>query len=254
MRVRVNSVLPSPESSLMPASLSESPSIPSMRSSATSNVVRVQDLRKAFDTAQGPLPILDGVSFSVPAGQRLAVTGDSGCGKSTLLHILAGLEPFDDGDVEVAGRSLAGLDDAARAKLRRAEVAVVFQQFNLIPSLTIADNVAFQARVAGKLDRDWLAALLERLGIAELRNRYPEQVSGGQQQRAAVARALAVKPTLLLADEPTGNLDETASAAVLDAMNDLVAEVGATLILVTHSDAIAEALDRRLRLSGGKVA
>ncbi len=216
--------------------------------------VRVERLRKSFDTAQGPLLILDGVSFSVPKGGRLAVTGESGCGKSTLLHILAGLEPYDSGHVEVGGVSLSGLSDAARTRLRRADVAVVFQQFNLIPSLTIADNVAFQARVAGAYDANWRDALLERLGIGDLKHRYPEQLSGGQQQRAAIARALCVRPKLLLADEPTGNLDEGSSGAVLRAMNELVEDVGATLVLITHSDAIAATMDLRLRLVGGKVA
>ncbi|GHG81475.1 ABC transporter ATP-binding protein [Pseudodonghicola xiamenensis] len=199
-------------------------------------------------------PVLRGVSLGLAAGETLALTGESGSGKSTLLHLASALDSFDSGEIRLEGTALSGLDDTGRARLRRERVALVFQQFNLIPSLSVAQNLAFHARLAGRLDRDWLAELTERLGLAELTARYPEQLSGGQQQRVAIGRALAARPALLLADEPTGNLDETASAAVMDLMLDLVRASGTALFLVTHSQAVAARADRHLHLAAGRVA
>ena len=145
------------------------------------------------------------------------------------------------------------LDDTGRAALRRSQVALVFQQFNLIPSLTVAQNLAFHARLGRRHDPARTAVLADRLGLAALANRYPETLSGGQQQRVAIGRALALRPALLLADEPTGNLDEATGDAVLALMLELVAETGTALLLVTHSDRIAARLDRRVHLTGGTV-
>ncbi|MBI1394285.1 MAG: ATP-binding cassette domain-containing protein [Alphaproteobacteria bacterium] len=214
-------------------------------------VVRAQGLVKSFDDAGRVIRVLNGASIMVGPGERVAITGESGCGKSTFLHVVAGLEPFDDGEVIVAGQRLAALSEDERTRLRRSDVAVVFQQFNLIPSLTVRDNVAFQARIAGRWDPAWGEDLMRRLGVDELASRYPEKLSGGQQQRVAIARALAVRPKILMADEPTGNLDEATSEAVVKAMNELVRFTGAALLMVTHSNALAARLDRRLRLSGG---
>lgn len=216
-------------------------------------LLEIRDVRKTYPGASAR-PILRGVSLRLAAGETLALTGESGSGKSTLLHLAAALDRFDSGEITLAGTALSGLGDAGRAALRRRQVALVFQQFNLIPSLTVAQNLSFHARLGGRLDRAWMDELTGRLGLSELTGRYPEQLSGGQQQRVAIGRALAARPALLLADEPTGNLDETASRAVLDLMLDLVEDSGTALFLVTHSDRIADRLSRRAHLSGGRIA
>jgi putative ABC transport system ATP-binding protein len=154
----------------------------------------------------------------------------------------------------VGGRNIAVLDDVALAAFRRTEAGLVFQHFNLIPSLDVAANLSFQARLAGRCDEAWLATLTQRLGLEQLLARYPEQLSGGQQQRVAIGRALASRPSLLLADEPTGNLDEATGDAVLDLMLSLVRETGVTLLMVTHSNRLAARLDRRLHLHAGRLA
>jgi len=154
----------------------------------------------------------------------------------------------------VDGREITTLGDKALADYRRGTVGLVFQQFNLIPSLDVAANLAFQARLAGRHDREWCRVLAERLGLSQLLARYPEQLSGGQQQRVAIGRALAPRPRLILADEPTGNLDEATGDAVLDLMLSLQAETGAGLLMVTHSARLAARLGRRLHLAGGRLS
>jgi putative ABC transport system ATP-binding protein len=217
-------------------------------------LLRVRDVQKIFATADGPVPILRGVSFDLDAGGTLALTGESGSGKSTLLHLVAGLDAPDAGSIEIAGRDVAGLDDRARAAMRRGEVGLVFQQFNLIPSLSVADNLSFHARLAGRHDPARTDAMAERLGLGAHLSRYPEQLSGGQQQRVAIGRTLAAAPKLVLADEPTGNLDEETGASVLELMLELVAESGAGFLMVTHSPRLAARMGARLHLTGGLVA
>ncbi len=214
----------------------------------------ITDLHKSFASTEGPIPVLRGVSLELAPGASLALTGESGSGKSTLLHIAAGLEPADRGEVRVAGAAMTGTDDDTRARLRRGTVGLVFQQFNLIPSLTVAGNLAFQARLADRHDPDWTDALAQRLGLADLVARYPEALSGGQQQRVAVGRCLAARPAVVLADEPTGNLDEATGDAVLDLLLEACAEAGAALLLVTHSPRLAARCDARLHLRAGVVA
>ena len=214
----------------------------------------VQALTKRFPGDAGPVTVLDGVDLVLDAGETLALTGESGSGKSTLLHVIAGLEPADEGRVHLAGRDLTTLDDTARAELRRESLGIVFQQFNLIPSLTVAQNIAFQARLAGRSNTDWTDALTARLGLSDQAAKYPEELSGGQQQRVAIGRALAPRPALLLADEPTGNLDEATGDKVLDLMMELTLETGAALLMVTHSQRLAGRLSRRLHLSHGRLA
>jgi putative ABC transport system ATP-binding protein len=216
-------------------------------------VLTIDDVVKSYASAEGPVRVLDGVSLSLAAGESLALTGESGSGKSTLLHLAGGLDRPDTGEVVVGGEALSALDDAGLARVRRTLVGIVFQQFNLIPSLTVAANLSFQARLAGRQDRAWEARLAEGLGLSGLLRRYPEELSGGQQQRVAIGRALAGRPGLILADEPTGNLDEATGEAVLALMLGLVAEAGAALLMVTHSERLAGRLDRRLHLSGGRV-
>ncbi|MFA5952509.1 MAG: ABC transporter ATP-binding protein [Hyphomicrobium sp.] len=213
--------------------------------------LRVVGLRKNYATPQGPLTVLRGVDLALPAGATLALMGESGCGKSTLLHLVAGLDEADGGEIWLDDVEISALSDERRAGLRRETIGLVFQQFNLIPSLTVASNLAFQARIAGRLDPAWQKELTARLSLDGLETRYPEQLSGGQQQRVAIGRALAVKPRLILADEPTGNLDEATGDEVLALTLELVAATGAAFLMVTHSSRLAAKLDHRLLLTSG---
>ncbi len=217
-------------------------------------VLRVRELTKTYRSAGEQVAVLRGVNLDVAAGERVALTGESGSGKSTLLHLIAGLDRADSGEVRLADASVGDLSDAARAALRRDRLGLVFQQFNLIPSLSVDDNLKFQSRIADRHDAAWHAELVERLGLGDLLRRYPEQLSGGQQQRVAIGRALAVKPPLLLADEPTGNLDEATADEVLALTRDLVARTGCSLLMVTHSARLAATLDRQISLHAGLIA
>jgi len=217
-------------------------------------LLSVRDLTKTFSGPDGPVTVLSGISLNLAAGETLALTGESGSGKSTLLHLVGGLDTADSGTIHLAGQEITKLDDTARAGLRRSTVGVVFQQFNLIPSLDVAANIAFQSRLAGRHDSAWCATLAQRLGLDAQLRKYPENLSGGQQQRVAIARTLAARPQLVLADEPTGNLDESTADAVLALMLDLVRETGAALLTVTHSERIAARMSRRLHLRAGQLA
>ena len=216
-------------------------------------LLELDDVSKTYPTGEGPLQVLRGVSLGLAAGESLALTGESGSGKSTLLHLAGGLDRPDSGAIRFQGRNIAGASDRELAEYRRIHVGLVFQQFNLIPSLDVGANLAFQARLGGRHDAEWTRRLAERLGLAKLLDRYPEQLSGGQQQRVAIGRALAGRPQLILADEPTGNLDEATGDAVLDLMLSLMAETGAALLMVTHSMRLAARLDRRLHLAAGRL-
>jgi putative ABC transport system ATP-binding protein len=216
-------------------------------------VLSVRNLTKTYRTAGEEIAVLRGLNLDIAAGERVALTGESGSGKSTLLHLIAGLDAADGGEIRLNDTSMTGLSDAGRAALRRDRLGLVFQQFNLIPSLSVEDNLAFQSRIAGKHDAAWHAELAERLGLAKLLRRYPEQLSGGQQQRVAIGRALATRPALLLADEPTGNLDEDTADAVLALARDLVARTGCGFLMVTHSARLAATLDRQVTLHAGRV-
>jgi putative ABC transport system ATP-binding protein len=217
-------------------------------------VLRVRELTKTYRSAGEQVAVLRGVNLDVAAGERVALTGESGSGKSTLLHLIAGLDRADGGEVRLADASIGDLNDAGRAALRRDRLGLVFQQFNLIPSLSVEDNLKFQSRIADRHDAAWHAELVERLGLGGLLRRYPEQLSGGQQQRVAIGRALAIKPVLLLADEPTGNLDEATADQVLALTRDLVTRTGCGLLMVTHSTRLAATLDRQVNLHGGLIA
>ena len=222
--------------------------------SDTPSVLSVRHLTKTYRSAGEQIEVLRGVNLSVAAGERVALTGESGSGKSTLLHLIAGLDRADDGEIRLGDTPLSGLTDAGRAALRREKLGLVFQQFNLIPSLNIEDNLVFQSRIAGRHDAAWHGELVERLGLGHLLRRYPEQLSGGQQQRVAIGRALAIKPLLLLADEPTGNLDEATADDVLALARDLVAQTGCGFLMVTHSARLAATLDRQVNLHAGLIA
>ena len=216
-------------------------------------MLAVRNLTKTYRSGGEQTKVLRGVNLDIAPGERVALTGESGSGKSTLLHLIAGLDSPDSGEIRLDSASITDLNDAGRAALRRDRLGLVFQQFNLIPSLNVSDNLAFQSRIAGRHDAAWHDELVERLGLAKLLKRYPEQLSGGQQQRVAIGRALATKPALLLADEPTGNLDEATADSVLALARELVARTGCGFLMVTHSTRLAATLDRQVTLHAGLI-
>jgi len=217
-------------------------------------ILTIDAVRKSYPSTEGPIEILKGINLSVAARESVALTGESGSGKSTLLHLAGGLDRADSGSVVMDGDDLSKFSEDQRARYRRTKVGLVFQQFNLIPSLTVAANISFHAKLAKRHDSTWESKLIQALGLEQYTARYPEQLSGGQQQRVAIGRTLAAKPRLILADEPTGNLDEETGDAVLDLMLDLARGAGSALLLVTHSTRLAARLDRTVLLRGGKIA
>jgi len=213
-------------------------------------------LERLHGTGDGAVAALRGVDLAVAAGEFVAVTGPSGCGKSTLLNLLGGLDRPTAGEVRLAGERLDDASEARRARLRRRELGFVFQFFNLIGNLTVADNVELPALLAGVPAREARrrgAELLGRLGLAEVRSRVPGDLSGGQQQRVAIARALVNRPSVLLADEPTGNLDTAATREVLAILQERHAE-GQAIVLVTHDLRVASAAERIVRMRDGRIA
>jgi putative ABC transport system ATP-binding protein len=220
----------------------------------SSIVLQATHLGKQVTSGSAPLHILQDIAFTVRAGEALAIVGASGSGKSTLLGLLAGLDLPSSGSVIIAGQDIFALDEDARARLRGAKVGFVFQSFQLLPALTALENVMLPLELAGaSRARERSVALLERVGLGERMAHYPRQLSGGEQQRVALARAFAPEPGLLLADEPTGNLDAATGASVIDLMFDMNAEQGTTLILVTHDEALASRCTRRIRLAVGRM-
>ena len=216
----------------------------------THSTLTVQHLGKHY----GGTPVFAQVHFAVQPGEFVAIVGDSGVGKSTLLNCLAGLDQWDEGDITYTAANgtatrLADLDDTARALWRRAHVGFVFQAFHVLPHLDVAQNVALPLMLLGQAEPARVQAMLDAVGLGALGSRLPQQLSGGQLQRVAIARALVHRPGLLLADEPTGNLDPTTAALVMDLLLAQTREQGASLVLVTHSDAAAARADRVLRLT-----
>ena len=216
-------------------------------------VLKLNSIRKSYGTNEGKVLVLNDVSLTLFAGETLALRGESGSGKSTLLHIAGALELPDEGHVEIGGKELSKMDDTGRAAIRRKDIAIVFQHFNLIPSLNVAANINFQANLSGPVDKIKLEKIVSSLGLSDQMGKYPEALSGGQQQRVAIARALVTEPKLLLADEPTGNLDEQSSQSVLEQMLTLVAETKTALMVVTHSRNVAARMDKQLHLIGGQL-
>lgn len=218
-------------------------------------VVAVSRLTRQVATdSGGELSILDDVSFSIQPGEAVAIVGASGSGKSTLLGLLAGLDMPSGGSVHIRGQDLFALDEDGRAALRGECVGFVFQSFQLLPALTALENVMLPLELAGRRDASSEAeAWLVRVGLGGRLGHYPRQLSGGEQQRVAIARAFAPRPALVLADEPTGNLDVATGEAVIDLMFSLNAEAGTTLVLVTHDNALAARCGRILRLDAGRL-
>ena len=193
------------------------------------------------------------LSLTVSTGESVALMGDSGSGKTTLLNLIAGLEPIQSGDILVADRSLANATDQALSDLRKQYIGVIFQQFNLLSSLSVQDNVEFSARLAGRLDTSLSQSLANELGITKLLSKYPSVLSGGEMQRVAIARALNAQPKLLLADEPTGNLDHNNSEHVVDQLVNLAKANQTALLMVTHSREVAQRMDKIYHLVEGNL-
>ncbi|PVY92568.1 putative ABC transport system ATP-binding protein [Acidovorax sp. 99] len=213
-------------------------------------LLRVENLGKHY----GSTPVFANVQFAVAPGEFVAIVGDSGVGKSTLLNCLAGLDTWDTGSITHGTTDLGQLDDTARALWRRAQVGFVFQAFHVLPHLDVAQNVALPLMLLGQSDAARVQHMLAAVGLEAFSARLPQQLSGGQLQRVAIARALVHRPALLLADEPTGNLDPTTATRVMDLLLAQTREHGASLVLVTHSDAAAARADRVLRLTAGGIA
>ncbi|WP_323766413.1 ABC transporter ATP-binding protein [Marinovum sp.] len=217
-------------------------------------VLSLKDVHLALDGNAGRVEILHGISLDVEKGQSIGLIGPSGSGKSSLLMLMGGLERATGGSVTVLGEEFGGMNEDALARFRRDHMGVVFQSFHLIPTMTALENVATPLELAGHRDAfDRAEAELETVGLGHRANHYPAQMSGGEQQRVALARASAPRPHILLADEPTGNLDETNGGAIMDLLFDLRDRHGATLVLVTHAPALAARCDRVVRLRDGRI-
>jgi putative ABC transport system ATP-binding protein len=218
------------------------------------SIIRVSELGKQVTTGASELTILSGVSFEVRAGEAVAIVGVSGSGKSTLLGLLAGLDTPSAGSVRIDGHDIGTLDEDGRAALRGRMIGFVFQSFQLLPAMTALENVMLPLELAGADDAQTAARLmLERVGLGDRTHHYPKQLSGGEQQRVAIARAFVGRPRLLFADEPTGNLDTATGAQVIDLLFELNRESGATLLLVTHDEALTRRCNRVLRIAAGRL-
>ena len=216
--------------------------------------IKLEDLQVTLPSRAGPVAILRGIDLDVRAGDAIAVVGPSGSGKSTLLMVIAGLERATQGSVEVLDTDYAGLGEDGLARLRAANIGIVFQSFHLVPTMTALENVALPLEFLDRDDAfDAARAALAEVGLTHRETHFPGQLSGGEQQRVAMARALAPKPSLILADEPTGNLDETTGADVMDLLFTLKERTGATLLLITHDLALAKRCDRTVNLADGRV-
>ena len=217
--------------------------------------IKIKDLTKVYDSFGQRIEALGGVSLDIADGEFVAVIGESGSGKSTLLNILCGMERADGGEVILDGERLSTLDADGLAKLRRTDIGVIYQFYNLLPELSVRDNITLPAELDGKTpDESRLCEILERVGLLGRERDFPSQLSGGQQQRVAIARALYQSPRLILADEPTGNLDERCSEEIMDMLCELNCRDGMTLVVVTHSPKVADRATRIIRLSRGTVA
>ncbi|GGZ62732.1 ABC transporter ATP-binding protein [Lysobacter xinjiangensis] len=223
--------------------------------STTPSALAVEGLGKRVPLPSGDLVILRDVGFAIAPGESVAIVGASGSGKSTLLSLLAGLDTPSSGQVVLDGQALSALDEDGRARVRGEKVGFVFQNFQLLPSLTALENVMLPLELRGDRDAETPArAILGRVGLGERLGHYPRQLSGGEQQRVALARAFVTRPGLLFADEPTGNLDTRTGAAIIELLFELNAQAGTTLVLVTHDDALAARCGRRIRLDAGRLA
>ncbi len=232
----------------------QEPDLPSLELPLNSSLIRLVDVHLKLESPAGPVNILRGIDLVVAAGERVGIVGPSGSGKSTLLMVIGGLEQPTSGQVLVDGEDLARLDEDRLARFRRGAVGIVFQSFHLIPTMSALENVAVPLELAGAADTfERAAAELERVGLADRAEHYPGQLSGGEQQRVALARAFAIRPRLLLADEPTGNLDGETGRTILDLMFGLADRHGTTLLLVTHDPELVNSCERILQIQDGRI-
>jgi putative ABC transport system ATP-binding protein len=221
---------------------------------ANGSVVVAQDVARRYGEGDTAVDALRGVSLEVSRGQLTTVMGPSGSGKSTLMHILAGLDRPTDGSVSIAGTEITTLDDTDLTKLRREHIGFIFQFFNLLPMLSAEENIVLPLTIAGeKVDKAWLERLIESVGLEDRRTHRPSELSGGQQQRVAIARALVSKPTVVFADEPTGNLDSKTGGEILELLRQAVQDAGQTTVMVTHDPRSASIADRILFLADGNI-
>lgn len=217
-------------------------------------ILEADNLKKVYGTGETQVKALDGVSLCVEKGEFTAVVGTSGSGKSTLLHLIGGLDHPTSGTVTVDGQRLEEMNADELTIFRRRNIGFVFQQYNLVPMLTVWENMVLPVRLDGRMpEKKYLDEILRTLGLEEKRDRFPHELSGGQQQRVAIARALAAKPALLLADEPTGNLDSRTSQDVLGLLKVTGSRFGQTIVMITHNEEIAQTADRILRIEDGKI-
>jgi putative ABC transport system ATP-binding protein len=216
--------------------------------------VAARDLVRRYGEGECAVEAVRGVSLEIPTGQYTAIMGPSGSGKSTLMHMLAGLDRPTEGSVEIGGRDITAMGDKELTLLRRTHIGFVFQAFNLVPTLTAEENIVLPLAIAGrKPAAGWVDAVIERVGLGDRRDHRPAELSGGQQQRVAVARALVSEPTVLFADEPTGNLDSRSGAQVLELLREASREYGQTVVMVTHDPRAAATADRAIYLADGRV-
>ena len=217
-------------------------------------MLSIHNLCKSYQYADLEQPVLQGLAFAMDEASSVALLGESGSGKSTLLHLIAGLDRPDGGEINFGAHRVHAESESALAEMRRSQLSLVFQQFHLIATLSVRDNIRFQAALCGRFDDAYEAELVEALSLEDQLDKFPHQLSRGQQQRVAIARALLHKPRLVLADEPTGNLDEASSLEVMGLFSDLVRRAGSGLLMVTHSQAMAAFMDRRVLLRNGRLA
>jgi putative ABC transport system ATP-binding protein len=216
--------------------------------------VAAHDITRRYGDGDSAVEAVRGVSLEVPSGEFTAIMGPSGSGKSTLMHLLAGLDHPSEGTVEIGGEDITRMGDKQLTLLRREHIGFVFQAFNLVPTLSAEENVTLPLSIAGrKIDRSWVDSVISRVGLDDRRSHRPAELSGGQQQRVAVARALVAEPTVLFADEPTGNLDSKSSAEVIELLRDAVSSFGQTIVMVTHDSEAAEAADRVVYMADGRL-
>jgi putative ABC transport system ATP-binding protein len=219
-----------------------------------SAAVAAHNLTRRYGDGDSAVEAVSGVSLEIPYGEFTAIMGPSGSGKSTLMHLLAGLDRPTEGTVEIAGEDITTMGDKQLTLLRRRHIGFVFQAFNLVPTLNAEENITLPLTIAGrKIDREFVDAVITRVGLEDRRSHRPSEMSGGQQQRVAVARALVAEPTVLFADEPTGNLDSKSSAEVIDLLTEAATVYGQTIVMVTHDSVAAEAANRTIHLADGRV-
>ena len=218
------------------------------------SMLSISQLCKSFRQPEGDVTVIDKLDFEMPGGTSAALRGESGSGKSTLLHLIAGLDNADSGRILIGQDDPGEMSESERAEMRRQRVSLVFQQFHLIATLNVADNIRFQAELCGRYDADYETLLIDRLNLSSQLKKLPYQLSRGQQQRVAIARSLLHRPPLILADEPTGNLDEQSSLEVMSLFSELVRDAGCSLLMATHSREMARFMDKSVLLHNGRLS